>query len=259
MEFLKKVYTETEAVGQKNLTVYKIENDGQILIKKGTATKVIFNDGKVHYYDIKGSIVGSGDGTAGAAPTTQIPLIQNAKIIEVGSDVTVIGHHAFAALYPAKPINVILSNGITEIGECAFMGNITINQIPSTVQTLGRGVFAFGGAIKNIVIPEGISSLYDTFFSNTSVEQISLPITLRSVRNGTDGTFVGTFYGLNNLKKINYNGTLSDFKKITNISALTTWGKAYDREMHIGTPLTTPIICLDQTITLSELLNMIEE
>lgn len=93
-----------------------------------------------------------------------------------------IGAYAFASCTNLEKIEI--PSSVQHIGSYAFLytafGNHLVNDYTGFV-TLGDGVLvAYNGKEKDIVVPEGITSITGAFF-NTPVESVTLPSTLRIV------------------------------------------------------------------------------
>ncbi len=93
--------------------------------------------------------------------------------------VTIVGDGAF---YRSDLAEVILPDGMLEIGADAFcLANVKVN-IPGTVTTIGKNAFSYNEAISEIVIPSGVQVLEGwTFSSCTSLTKITLPENLTEI------------------------------------------------------------------------------
>ncbi len=100
--------------GNSRIILFNPSNDGSIPAAR-TATRVWYGDDENVYtdYEISGTIKGS-DSSMGQEATTQIPRVDLAKKIEIGSTVTNIGEYAFANCNDLN--EVIINNSVTSIG-----------------------------------------------------------------------------------------------------------------------------------------------
>jgi len=153
--------------------------------------------------------------------------------------------------------NTIIPSNVTSIGPSAFFGNkgITSYTIPSTINTIDRSAFSQTG-LKNITIPSNVTTLGDsvfaqcddlekvfieqgietipeyTFFLCEDLETIVLPKSIKTIA-------VGAFTTFKNIT-IEYNGTISDWKKI-------------EVEDSMGLHYVTKVKCLDGELSYDEL------
>jgi len=80
--------------------------------------------------------------------------------------------------------NVVIKDGVTNIGVCAFsacfdLSNITI---PNSVTTIGDGAFDSCENLSSITIPQGVTSIGDaTFAWCTNLESITIPGSVTSI------------------------------------------------------------------------------
>ena len=96
----------------------------------------------------------------------------------------------------SNSISVILSEGITHIGEDAFVGcRLKKIAIPESVESIGKSAFRFCAELTTISIPEGIQSINELTFCYSGLVSISLPQSLKSVGEKA-------FYGCSKLTEI---------------------------------------------------------
>ena len=106
--------------------------------------------------------------------------------------------------------DVTLSEGLVEIGDCAFddcksLSNI---KIPSSVKKIGSDAFIRCYSLKSIVIPDGVTEIRErTFYDCTSLENITIPASVTKIE--TDA-----FTNTPALKAVSYKGTPDQWKKI---------------------------------------------
>ncbi len=80
---------------------------------------------------------------------------------------------------------VVVEEGITSIGDCAFHDckNMTSIDIPESVKTIGWGAFAFCSSLENMVIPEGVNTIgLDAFSTCEALKTVSIPKSVISIK-----------------------------------------------------------------------------
>ena len=80
--------------------------------------------------------------------------------------------------------NVVVEDGVTSIGNCAFHNckNMTEIDIPGSVKSIGLGAFTRCYIIENIVVPEGVETIgYEAFYECTGLKTVSFPKTVTSL------------------------------------------------------------------------------
>ncbi len=88
--------------------------------------------------------------------------------------------------------SVIISDGVTSIGECVFYGcgALTSVTIPSSVTSIGYRAFAYCTGLTEITLPDGLTSIGSLAFSDcTALTSINIP---NSVSNISSGAFSKT-------------------------------------------------------------------
>ncbi len=110
---------------------------------------------------------------------------------EVDSNLTSIGAMSFACCSSLKTIN-LEDTKLEEIGDEAFgtlynlIESPAIEEItlPSTLRTMGNGVFMFCTSLTSITIPEGVTSIGNSTFSScSSLASITIPNSVTSIGN----------------------------------------------------------------------------
>ena len=100
--------------------------------------------------------------------------------------------------YKGKDSEVVIPEGVTEIGDWAFercrsLSSITI---PESVTEIGRDAFYYCSNLKSITIPEGVREIgRDAFRYCSSLTSITIPESVREI--GEDA-----FYGCSSLTSI---------------------------------------------------------
>jgi len=81
---------------------------------------------------------------------------------------------------------VIISEGVTTLGDQTFNGceNLVQVSLPSTLRALGRAAFV-NTPIESMVIPEGVTSLYQVFQGCYRLKSVVLPASLTEIKYGT--------------------------------------------------------------------------
>lgn len=94
----------------------------------------------------------------------------------------VISDHKLIA-YMGSEKEVIVPEGITEIGEIAFRGNKTTDKVilPTTVQKIGDGAF-YDCSLKEIDLAK-VEVIENAAFATSSIEHIILPETVKHIGN----------------------------------------------------------------------------
>ena len=130
-----------------------------------TATRVWYGDDENVYtdYEFSGDIQGteSQEGPPGAA------IYQDAKKVDIGTNVTGIGWYAFSNC--SQMTDITIPSSVLTIGEGAFSGcnSLTSITIPNGVTSIGDWAFSCCGGLTSVTIGSGIqgigSSAFDTY------------------------------------------------------------------------------------------------
>ena len=120
-----------------------------------------------------------------------------------------IGRQAFESCSELKTIT--LGSNVTSIGNQAFFNciNLTNFTIPDSVTSIGSQAFYNCQSLTSIILPDSITSIADFTFSNCSnLVSITIPNSVTSI--------IGRpLYYCTQLKRIDFKGTMSEWKAIT--------------------------------------------
>lgn len=153
-------------------------------------------------------------------------------VIPDNSSLEIIGDSAF---YNTALKSISLPNSLKEIGNTAFKyADLESIIVPDSVTTLGAGAFEGCMNLKTAVIGKGITKLSaSTFEYCTELRSIVLPVGLTSIK-------FDAIHGCNKLEEIRYNGTSTQWGKIT---------KDYDWNTYTSD---YKVVCTNTTLTKSE-------
>ena len=134
----------------------------------------------------------------------------------------ILSDEAFSNNLPTEMTSVVISDGVTRIGNYAFDGceGLTSINIPDSVTTIGDGAFENCSNLTSITIPNSVTSIGENAFSDCiNLDNISIPDNV---------TFIGeyAFQYCDNLTNITIGngvasigrGTFSYCKNLTNIT-----------------------------------------
>lgn len=134
----------------------------------------------------------------------------------------ILSDEAFSINLTSKMTSVVISDGVTRIGNYAFDGceGLTSINIPDSVTTIGDGAFENCSNLTSITIPNSVTSIGENAFSDCiNLDNISIPDNV---------TFIGeyAFQYCDNLTNITIGngvasigrGTFSYCKNLTNIT-----------------------------------------
>ena len=136
------------------------------------------------------------------------PAGKKEKYFDIPSTVDRIGFGAFADSRNLE--GVTIPDTVTSIESQAFYdSSISEIHIPHSITEIGESSFRGCKNLRVIDIPEGVRKIGDAaFYYCASVKEINLPATLSQIVNYA-------FYGCNSLETVNYNGSESDWSKIS--------------------------------------------
>lgn len=122
-------------------------------------------------------------------------------------------------LYSQKemPSEIVIPEGITEIGEGAFMDCTQLEKVtlPSTLKVIGKGAFKDCTNLKEINIPYGVTTIGERAFENCTSVYMVLPDTVTTIEDGAfagctqfDGTFKPTAFDPETMKPVTDESTV---------------------------------------------------
>ena len=126
--------------------------------------------------------------------------------IVVEEGITSIGDCAFLGLYNVK--NVQLPEGITKIGIYSFLYMMSIKEIelPSSVKSIGDMAFSYCAALRSVNLPDGLEELgYYVFECAFALQEITIPGTVKGFSFvSLEGAFVLKRIVINEGAQFNY-------------------------------------------------------
>ena len=81
---------------------------------------------------------------------------------------------------------VLIENGVTSIGECAFCecNGLTSISIPASVTSIGEGAFNDCEKLTTVSIPASVTTIGEEAFNNTALTSIEIPASVTTIGNG---------------------------------------------------------------------------
>ena len=141
------------------------------------------------------------------------------------------------------PSKLTIPSGTKKIASRAFFKRTEITEvtIPSSVTSVGYGAFAYCTNLKNVVIENGVSALYDRAFVGCyALENLSIG---QDVTFGTD-----VFAECENLKKLNYLGTSTDYSRCGYVKKLRGWNAPIEKITMNGSEFSEGVV-VDSSVT----------
>ncbi len=123
-------------------------------------------------------------------------------------EITSIAEYAFRSKDELRTVKI--PNSVTAIGRSAFENctGITSVSIPSSVVRMGNSAFKGCKSLTAITIPSSITDISERAFENcTSLTSVTIPVSVTRIH-----TFA--FSGCSNLTRINYGGTMEQWKAV---------------------------------------------
>lgn len=154
-----------------------------------------------YIYNINKTAKIYGKGTIGG-------ISKDTKNVIIGEGITEIGLMAFNEYENLESVEI--SEGVEKIGDMAFKGcsKLVNVELPKSLKFIGTRAFAGCESLENIKIPENVEQLCRAVFSGTKISEINIPDnTIINLEEFSEGKYAesyngGTFYGCLNLKNI---------------------------------------------------------
>ena len=109
--------------------------------------------------------------------------LKNGKILVLGDEVTRIGA---GSMLSQDLEEVVISSGVTEIGECAFMTDHNLKSVVfkenSQLTTIGAIAFELTG-LNSIELPSSLTTINQEAFVYTNIRKIEIPSTVTTIGN----------------------------------------------------------------------------
>ena len=150
--------------------------------------------------------------------------------------VTSIGNYAFDKC--TSLTSVTIPDSVTSIGNYAFNGCRSLTDVTIGNSVTSIGEYAFNGceSLTSVTIPNSVTSIEScAFFNCTSLTSVTIPDSVTSIGGSV-------FYGCTNLEKVDYIGTVSQWKSISGYSNVSQIVKCSDN-----------IIINENTVTINNL------
>lgn len=113
---------------------------------------------------------------------------RNLKSINLKDGLETIGSYAFGNDYSAsgqpQEEELIIPNGVTSIGYCAFGNNRNLKRVyfPSSLKTMGEGAFRDCNQLESISLPTSLENIPSSAFSGCSnLTRVDIPSTITSI------------------------------------------------------------------------------
>ena len=109
---------------------------------------------------------------------------ENIKTVLIENGVTSIGECAFCECNGLTSISI--PSSVTSIGEGAFLNcsNLTTVTIPASVTSIGNYAFGYCSALTSIEIPASVTTIGEEAFNHTALTSIEIPASVTSIGNG---------------------------------------------------------------------------
>ena len=119
----------------------------------------------------------------------------NITSVTMPESVTAIGKAAFSGC--ANLVSVKMPSSVTSVGELLFENckKLTTVSFPQNIKTIPRNFCKRCTSLSELVIPEGVERIDECAFEESSIEEVSIPRSLKSVGESV-------FLGCRNIKRV---------------------------------------------------------
>ena len=131
-----------------------------------------------HTLNISGSGAMTNYSSSNSAPWISYDI----RNLVISSGVTSIGEYAFHSCWGIN--NISIPNSVTNIGRYAFYGcsNLTDIHLPNSIKTIERGTFEFCKKLRWIDIPNSVTKIYsNVFYGCTNLVYILIPSSVSEI------------------------------------------------------------------------------
>lgn len=129
-----------------------------------------------------GQLTISGTGKVSLAPQLASPLLTCIENIVIENGITEIGARAFQRVAPLPAIT--LPETLLSIGDSAFYwSSLQDIKLPEGLQTIGKGAFARCESLSSVSLPSTLQSIGDKAFLGTNVKEIEIPVNMKTLGN----------------------------------------------------------------------------
>ena len=145
--------------------------------------------------------LGGGSNKATVVPTSTRGTVKVPATLG-GCPVTALGRSAFDAC--SGVTEVILPDGLQDVGSMAFRGCASLQQalLPASVTSVGTGAFTGCTALEELTLPNGLASIGNYAFSYCkSVAAVTVPATVTSIG-------ISAFEGCTGIESVRFNGNV---------------------------------------------------
>lgn len=107
------------------------------------------------------------------------------------------------------PDNLVIPDGVTEIGRAAFFNaKLKSVVIPEGVTSIGDFAFNSCNKLASVTILDGVTFIGDSAFADCKIlESVEIPTSVKKISESA-------FYSCDNLKEVKYAGTKAQWKKV---------------------------------------------
>ena len=174
-------------------------------------TKIYYNDSEYTYEDNDSSITFNLNKEGNGYIIKRVTKVPSSGVFRIpseiaGKPVTEIGDSAFVGLVTLKEITI--PNSIIRIGNNAFRNCTSLEKIsiPNSITNIGNGAFYNCTSIKNIIIPNSVRSIgTGTFTLCSSLETVD-------IRGNIGSILEDTFVGCKMLKSVKFPNNITEIK-----------------------------------------------